>query len=182
MDNFFDFKVNFFVFFQGYALSVLFLFFENNIKQKYDSILSSRIFQYGLYALTCAWLIFYYKKSPNFVPHERKFDFLTKPGLYCSVLIFLLLCSDSNVNSIKFFLENSDLLKSFGKYSFGIYLLHPTIILYFYEDDHYKIGYNTFQLNLSIIIISYYSGFLWYFLLERRMIDFASKLCKRVKF
>jgi peptidoglycan/LPS O-acetylase OafA/YrhL len=172
-----DMKLTFFVFFEGSMLAVVFLFIENNLSIYYKFLLNNRIIQNILNLFTILSWYYFYKNSPSFVHTSQSFDYLTKPGLELTLFLFLNLISNSDYNGIKYFFENSYILKNIGKYSFGIYLLHPIMILIFYENTNFQKSVTQIELNFIIFFGSYVMGILWFHLLENKLIKLANNLC-----
>jgi peptidoglycan/LPS O-acetylase OafA/YrhL len=73
--------------------------------------------------------------------------------------------------------EKSNLMITCGKYSFGFYLFHPMVMLLVKKYIKTKIHLEMIALDF---IFSLTAGFLFHFLFEDRLIQFANRLCKRL--
>lgn len=97
-------------------------------------------------------------------------------GLYWSIFLFMMLIGEPT-NHLTCLFANSPLLKSFGKYSFGIYLIHPMFIrlvrLYYFP-------HTDVERLLLVIGSSYVSGVLWFYIVENPLINTANRVCKYI--
>ena len=169
-------KLSFFVFFSGSVLGFVYFSFEKSNLRNH-AIFKSLLFQHALNVISIAWAIYAYKSSGS------HFTWLSKSGFLWAIFLFLILISSSEVNLIKIYLEESNILRSFGKYSFGIYLLHPLVIYLFKLDKtllKYSSDLKACYLYGLIILVSYVLGFFWYHFLEKYCIKIANKLCQKL--
>ena len=74
------------------------------------------------------------------------------------------------------------ILRNFGKFSFGIYLFHPSAIyLVSILEPYFRIiNFRNFFTILSILF-SYFGGFLFYHLIEKHLVYFANYLCLKLE-
>ena len=178
LDTNINMKVTFFVFVEGSLLAVVYLYFEKYLSESHKFIQNSKVAQHLLNLITLAWFVYCYKQSPLFVQKSRDFDSFSKPGLMWSIFLLLNLMSSSSFNYVKFFLETSEALLNCGKYSFGMYLLHPIAILVFFENSKLKNSCTTCELFGLILLMAYFFGFLWFHLVEKQMIKLADICCE----
>ena len=125
-----------------------------------------------------------YSIWPGTASNEEYMTYIHMPGFQWAIFMFLLLLSSSRWNPFVAFLENSVNLQKFGKYSFGIYLLHLIAIEDIKSNPHLKFVKDmTFMpMKLVILFVCIYNiGWLWYVLIEKNMIILASRLCRRLE-
>lgn len=102
----------------------------------------------------------------------------SRPAVFWAISLFMALLSSSSANHpfIDFF--KLRFLMSCGKFSFGIYLLHPAAVHFI---KTYEQSFIVFKLRvLSSICFSYVLGFLFYHVLEKHLIRLANNLCSRL--
>ena len=107
--------------------------------------------------------IFGYLKSLNFY------------GNYWSILMLLMLVAHQNFFTNAF--ENS-FLKLCGKFSFGIYLLHPMVISFFIQINLKASLKSQFELLASAVACSIILGYTFFKLIENPLMKLANYLCK----
>jgi peptidoglycan/LPS O-acetylase OafA/YrhL len=168
----------------GSLLAFTFLSYENEISRKKicQKIIASKFVQILLNLLTTSMIIYSFRSEylRDNNGGEGNYYYWYKGGLFWAVAIFLLLLSSNEYSYGRMFF-NIKLLKKFGIYSYGIYLLHPAAIRLAerikseYKLINFKNSYEFFAL---IAFLSFSIGFLFYVLIERNMITIATYLCK----
>ena len=98
-----------------------------------------------------------------------------------SVLILLL--QIGNKNNLTQYLENAFILRSIGKYSYGMYLLHK-IVIYFIELKFYSKEKQTSNHELDkfvmVTIFSYFVGYFYFHLVENNCMKISKKLINHI--
>lgn len=151
------------VFFYGSIAAVCLNIIEDNktiidcLKQKKIQILIN-------YASLCLGLIGFRYKN-----HHLISEFYTSGKIWSSLI--LLVALSNNENFLKIFFSNS-LLKNCGKYSFGIYLLHPIFI----QSTQYY-GEFEMQLDFTILVLiqTYLASIIFYKYIELNCIQMANR-------
>lgn len=97
-----------------------------------------------------------------------------KVSVYWTIVLFLMLVGTPNFFTNIF---EMNVLRTAGKYSFGIYLLHPMCINL--VRDHIKpvLKYEYF---FYVLLLSFFVGFLFFHLVENIMIKLANFLCRKI--
>ena len=175
-----NFKLSFFVFLSGSVLGLIYHAIENN-GRGIEPIMENIILQRLLNLTSILWCLYAYRKS---IYNGGHYKILSAPGFLWAVFLIILLLSDSEKNFIKKYLEKSSVLKSFGKFSFGVYILHPLVIFIFLKTDFIltfvRSNLRSPELYVIILFISYLLGYLWYHFLEEPMINKANKICRNL--
>lgn len=140
------------------------------IPQLVISILSILMFIFGFRIFSYYWRNNNFELIQLFLTEEHK---NVSSGFYWAIFLFLMLIGHPNYLTSIF--AESNVLKNFGKYSFGIYLLHPMFIKIFTHSYHADTGIEPLIL---IIACSYVAGVLFFYVLEDFLINLAYKLCK----
>lgn len=97
-------------------------------------------------------------------------------GKIWSTFLFLMTIAEPNLLTNYF--SQSNFLKSCGKYSFGMYLLHPMFI----RITHLlKIVSSQMDLIIVVTFFTYLGAYLFFHLLENQLIKLANKICKRLE-
>jgi peptidoglycan/LPS O-acetylase OafA/YrhL len=72
-----------------------------------------------------------------------------------------------------------------GKYSLGIYLLHPIVLMvkpYYYDKLKEKgLAYTTLEMIVNSFVMSYFAGFFFFYLIENPLMKLSMRICKRVR-
>ena len=161
------------IFLNGSLLSLIYYKLQNNSSEfsfvkKVNHLLSYFTFIIFLYGL---------KLSSTFFIRNKPFCHL-KYSIYWSLFILHILFTESSHFKD---LINFQLLKKFGKYSFGIYLFH-------YEGfrvvNFFKINNFINKSNIEIIIVelfvSYFYGMIFFYLIENPSINIGNNLIKMI--
>jgi peptidoglycan/LPS O-acetylase OafA/YrhL len=96
-----------------------------------------------------------------------------------AAFVVLLLMVFGEPNYITNLFNDNYALRSFGKYSFGIYLLHQELIKLYRA----KFAIHTGPILgpfLSLLILSYISGFLWFYCIENPLVKLANYMCLKL--
>ena len=170
-------KLAFFVFFSGSVLGFVYHLIERAKLLDHETHKTLYI-QHALDVASIGWMLYAYRCSSS-----DGFQVLSRPGFLWTIFLFIMLVSNSEVNLIKIYLENSAILQSFGKYSFGVYLLHPMVIFLFMKNDFIvrsRKNLRTCELYGLVVLISYILGVFWYHFLEKNCIKSANKICQKL--
>jgi peptidoglycan/LPS O-acetylase OafA/YrhL len=129
----------------------------------------------------------FWRFSEYFVSDLNFFYSLYDSSLQYGLLLFLLLIFKPNFFT-RAFSENY-LLKTAGKYSFGIYLFHPTAMLiksvYYDKARDRKPQATTVELLIVTLFLAYLCGWTFFYVVENPMMKasiFINKLIKNIKF
>jgi peptidoglycan/LPS O-acetylase OafA/YrhL len=174
------------IFFVGSQLAII--YFNQEKMQAFQTFLlvnkstSKKIFDICLVFLFIAQFFLFsavINNSLNFYKHS----FIS--GLYQVLTIFILLHVDNSNPIAK--LYNSYYLRTCGRYSFGIYLFHPTVIQMFrILPDHVPKQYHKYMYEfvfpqvLAIIGFTYLVALIWFYLIENNLMKLASKAVKTI--
>jgi peptidoglycan/LPS O-acetylase OafA/YrhL len=173
----------FLLFFAGSQLAILFFYLEKQTTLR-EYLNGTNTMKY---VLSMSLNILFVAQFPLFK------DFSDKNGVisakYQALLIFILLYVDK-ANSITRLL-NSYYLRTCGRYSFGIYLLHPIIIQAFREvarisSDYIPKPYHTYAFGFAltkvpiVVGLTYFVASIWFKMLENRLIRSANNLSKSI--
>jgi peptidoglycan/LPS O-acetylase OafA/YrhL len=154
-------------------MAIIYYFFENH--NLFRICKSNKIIQYIALILTILVILFgvrYFSPFYNKRLSRVKHTFFA--GICWSSLIILFLVGTPNF--ITKFLSECQFLRFCGKFSFGIYLLNPMILLYF---ENVKLTTN-FELLFIISICSFITGFLFYYLVENNFMKIAEFIIKKI--
>ena len=142
----------------------------NSIKKRTPqliiSVCSIFMFLYGFRIFSDYWST---EHSQIFKDHKNIIS-----GVYWSIFLFFMLIGHPNCLTNIF--AESNILKNFGRYSFGIYLLHPafSIIRVYYKP---RTGIESLMV---IFVFSYFGGVFFFYFIENHLINLAYKVCKIV--
>ncbi len=159
--------------------SILAIFYFNIIKYSlYQNILNNSFIQKIISFLIVVIFMLQFRLFSGWNKNLSKGDFienyLFKTVLYECLLIYLLIACKQENFIIKFL--NSKYMTLCGKFSFGIYLFHPTIILY---NSYYAAPFR-FLTVIYINLISFVIGGIWFYVLENNLMKIANLICKRL--
>jgi peptidoglycan/LPS O-acetylase OafA/YrhL len=144
-----------------------------------EFIKSSKIIQHVLNVITTAFFI--YVLRTKHVVTVSHMNLILKFSYFWSLTLFFLLISSDEYSFVKQFF-NKKLLQNWGKFSFGIYLFHPStykIMDAIVPNALFKIQ-NSYEQMFVISLIIYTIGFLFHILIEKNMTRLAHKLCKKI--
>lgn len=99
-------------------------------------------------------------------------------GVYWTVFLFLMLVGSPTY--LTTFFSESSILKSCGKYSFGIYLLHPIFTNLVAHDTFYTPRTSGFERIVQALVGSYFVAVLFFYFLENVLMNIAIDLCKAI--
>jgi peptidoglycan/LPS O-acetylase OafA/YrhL len=162
------------VFLTGSLFAILYI----NLKQINFTIRESSYFKNFVAYGTLFLFFLQFRIFSDCWSHRLSFYRYNFPsGLFQTVfLAFLLILNDKNF-MYDFF--NSRYLTLCGKYSFGIYLVHPAFIK--------PIGISIlkfrfiYQAIFYVLISSFIFGMVWFYVCENVLINFANYLCKKLE-
>lgn len=171
------FKTRFSVFFYGSIAAITLNIVEDNsfilnlikhrVSQTIISCLSILVTLYGLRF-----------KNLFFDPSFHSFPaFETVAARIWASVIFLMTIGFPNTLTRQ--LSGSFFLKSSGKYSFGVYLLHPMLVM-FKNDPRFSTKTQT-EFVIMTVLVAYFSGYLFFCLLENNLIQVANNACKKLE-
>lgn len=177
------------MFLSGSLMAMMYYNLENrdllaNLRnnQKIQQIISLTLvfmFLYGFRIFSWMW------QDQNYEILEKYRFFIS--GIYWSIFVFLMLIGSPNYVTDLF--SQSSFLKKCGKYSFGMYLLHPMCMNivtsytgWIWAKKAYDKNYITGIEKLGAsILLSYFAGYLFFIIIEDNLIRFANKICKHVE-
>lgn len=165
------FKTRFTVFFLGSLVAIVYY----EIRQLNLKLSTKLRFIFGI--ITCIVYVQSLKYGSSY--YNKKLteynSFFISSLQIAFLLVLMLMCSPN------FFTDtfNIKLLKLAGKYSFGIYLLHPMCIT---ETKLYLSKYiqSKVELLMYSLLMSYLAGALFFHLIEKPLMNFANNLCKKL--
>ncbi len=153
------------IFFSGSFMAYAYFKYEKCNNKLLHFVTKNIITQFLLSILTFFMFVYYIKRyTPFFTPTISYYKDSIRPGVYFAVLLFLILISEPNF-FIKLFSENYFFTES-GKYSFGIYLFHPLILLLKFVFIEHKITYSQNEIVFATILLSKLAGFIFYYAIE----------------
>ncbi|CAF0702797.1 unnamed protein product [Brachionus calyciflorus] len=91
---------------------------------------------------------------------------------------FILLAALGNENLIVVRFFSNKFLTNCGKYSFGIYLLHPIFVQIALQYFHFELQFDSVVI---IFLMTYFASFIFYYLLESNCIKLANMLIKGIE-
>ena len=97
-------------------------------------------------------------------------------GFYWALFVFLMLIGGSNFITNMF--SESKFLINCGKFSFGIYLLHPMCLAIISENIKLK---STAEHIILCVLFAYVVGYLFFTFIEVNLMLIANKLCQRIE-
>jgi len=133
--------------------------------QNLVSLLTLFMFFYGLRIFSSCW------GHLNSEILENNKNIIS--GFYWSIFVFLMLIGSPNFLTNIF--ATNKVLKSFGKYSFGIYLLHPMFIR-LVDENYFPV--TDIERILMVIALSFVSGVVFFHTIEEFLTNIANRLCK----
>ncbi len=159
-----------------YLGSILALIYDNIYQRKklMDFLNRSKLVS-GVIALVLFVKILKYG-SISYNPKLNEYEHFFKSGLHLAAIYLFMLIGEYNFFTDIF---RNSFLKMLGKFSFGIYLLHPMCLI---EVAKYLGPYLKYRHELLIyaLVVSVFTGALFYYLIERPLIIFANNLCQKL--
>jgi hypothetical protein len=166
--DYYDFTEWILYFMLGSTVAIFYKKFEEHGLKKYIS--SYRLIEYSFCLINYAMLINGIRSSTNW-PYDHFSEYITLTrfkGIYWALHIFL--CLIAFPNHFTTFLSETKLLRDFGKYSFGTYLIN----IYIVHLNKKKLLGSTFNGLLLMLFLNYWFGFLFYYIVERNMMQLAN--------
>ena len=166
------------VFLIGSLLGFIYCFLEKQMEKTLTFIRTSIIIQVILNLITMTLVVYSFRTTE--LVNTRVYDLYYRGGFFWMCIIFLLLLSTNKYNYVRRFFNNKLMFKC-GMYSFGIYLWHPVAIQQAIYIDAYKIVRfnNAYEFFFAIFLITYFIAYIFYVLIEKNMIRFATFLCNK---
>jgi peptidoglycan/LPS O-acetylase OafA/YrhL len=180
-----DLSPRFTMFFAGSQLGIIYFYFEKmpTVREFTLKPITRKLLSISLNILfTVQFLLFSSELQPglNFFKHS----FVS--AIYQIGIIFMLLYVNDENQVAKIY--NTYYLRMSGCYSFGIYLLHMTIIhIIITSKDFIPSAYHKyvfkfgFQRAFIIIGMTYFVAFIWFHLIENQLMKIANKLLKLIE-
>ena len=160
------------VFLIGSLLAVIFY------KTKQNEMISNQVLKNQYFQLTTGFvaMIMYvhsvYVSSPKYYPKLTYFEYT--PSIWLGSTLFVMLIGAPNFFTNIF---ETTILRTAGKFSFGIYLYHPMCIAMLKKYQLSKLKYEA-EIYLYSIGFSFCAGALFFYFVENIMIKLANLLCK----
>jgi peptidoglycan/LPS O-acetylase OafA/YrhL len=142
---------------------------KTNLVQNIISCLLLFLFFYGLKLFSH----FYEDQYSKFIRE----NLAIVSGFWWSFFLFLMLIG--NKTYLPNFFAQSTILKSFGKYSFGVYLMHPMWVKLVYQNIFYE-PKTSYEKIFQALILSYFGGLLFFNFLENQLINIADYFCQKL--
>lgn len=133
--------------------------------QRVISWLTIFMFLFGLRIFSGYWK----EHNPEYLENNKNIV----SGFYWSIFLFFFLVGEPN--SLTRMFASSSILKNFGKYSFGIYLIHSMFIPIVKENYFPR---TDFERLLAVTVMAYLSGVIWFHVVENPLINLANRVCK----
>lgn len=182
LENAYHLTPRFSIFFSGSLIAILFYKMEKSALLDY--LRNKRFIQNGVSLFIILLFVFGVRSFSEF--WQKDFDptsleaFSIKSyiysGLYWAFTMFLMLIGAPNFVTNIF--STSKFLKYCGKFSFGIYLLHPMCMTIIKENIQMK---SFIEFILLIVIFSFIVGYLFFLFIENQLMLLANQLCKRIE-
>ena len=168
----------FFAFLNGSLMAFVYLFVFKIWPHLFNYITSSRLIQYSLNIITSFLFIYAFRIMPKkFMEH-----YIIQYSYFWSITLFLLLISTDEYSFVRQFLNNN-FMRKWGKYSFGVYLFHPTSFKLYdmiVPNAFFQLK-NCYEQFFLICLITYAIAFMFYTLIESNMTKLAVYFCKKVE-
>jgi peptidoglycan/LPS O-acetylase OafA/YrhL len=174
----------------SYFLAILFFHLEQmpTVREYAGKLIIKHILSLCLTIIFVSeFILFYYFNRK--VENEKTSRFAYKvprsyPHIGYQVMSIFVLLYVNGTNLITSLL-NSYYLRMCGRYSFGIYLLHPVAIQIFINSRKYTpIKYHRYMFDLTfpkmfiVIGLTYFVALIWFHVLENNLIRIANKIAK----
>lgn len=171
------------VFLNGSILAIIFYRLKTDLQSKLILLKNSKIFGF-------ITMIFYAKlvtlcslpynhnlavlDKTNLPDNIGIYELTYKISLYWTFFLFLCLIGSPNFLTNVFEL---DILRSFGKYSFGVYLLHPMGIIF--VKNYIKLEFS-YESIFYVLFFSFLLSNLFFYLVENICVKIANHACKYI--
>jgi peptidoglycan/LPS O-acetylase OafA/YrhL len=169
------FTTRFTVFYLGSILALIY----DEICRKEKLIQFLNRFKFIIGILSSVMYIKILKYGSSSYNHQlNEYECLFKAALHLAIIYLLMLIGDCNFFTNIF--KNS-FLKLAGKFSFGIYLLHPMCLI---EVNRYSSRYFVYKNEqlLFAFFVSFLMGALFFYLIEQPLMNMAKKLCQKLDY
>ena len=167
-----------FCFLNGSLVALVFLFVFKIWPDLFNYITTSRLIQHLLNAITSFLFVYALRIMPKqFMEH-----YIIQYSYFWSFTLFLLLISSDEYSFVRQCLNNN-FMKKWGKYSFGVYLFHPTSFKLYdliIPNAFFQVK-NCYEQIFLICLITYAIAYLFYILIESNMTKLALYLCNKVE-
>ena len=164
-------KSHFSVFFLGSQVALAYFLIEQ--KESWLRIFKIRIIQIALSFISLAIALKGLKKN-MYVLYDT-FAFKQKATIYWSICLLLTLLSRPNI--ISNFFDGNEFLKTLGRHSYSLYLLHLGVVnLILRLGIQYQ-----FEHILVCIVVCYYVSYFFYQVIEDPLIRIANYLCSKLE-
>jgi peptidoglycan/LPS O-acetylase OafA/YrhL len=180
-----DLSPRFTMFFAGSQLAIIYFHFEKmpTVRELTIKPITRRLFSISLNILFIGQFLLF---STELQPGLKFFEHSFVSAIYQIGIIFMLLyVNDANPVAK---LYSTSYLRTSGYYSFGIYLLHLTIIhIVIMSKDYIPIAYHHyifkfgFQRAYIVVQLTYFAALIWFRLIENQLIKIANKLSKLIE-
>lgn len=166
------------MFFCGSIVAVLYYHFEKADNTILKKIIFSRIIQFLIFLITLPlgmygfrFLCTYFNKNLEF------YEAGSTPSVYFSGFLFLMLIGAPNPFTQVF--SRNYILEFYGKYSFGVYLLHPWCLLVkTYQEFNYV---TQTELVFVTLLLSGFAGFVFFYLIENPCMKIGNMFIRLIK-
>jgi peptidoglycan/LPS O-acetylase OafA/YrhL len=166
----------FFIFYWGSVIGVAYFCIENDHRDFLDSIKNDRKYMktilfllfIGLVVINLKFFCNIWDQIPTTHFKDSRISMIWSAALLALII--------SSPNAVTTYLNENYWLKTSGKYSFGIYLLHfwPFVLTKVF---HFKYS---FQKSIIIIAACYFIGMLFYYLVENQLMKISRSACRRI--
>lgn len=168
------FKTRFAIFFYGSISAMILVIIENNLTIK--NVIKTKIFQFLIFIASLLVLYYGFKFTNKYFLGEISNLILFEAKSARVWAFFILLMTLGAPNFLTRRLSNNNSLKMAGKFSFGIYLWHPIVVLFGHRQK-----FDTILEQLTLILsLAYFVGYLFFCLIENPLLILASKICKQI--
>ena len=181
LENAYHLTPRFSIFFSGSLVAIL--FYKTEKSSHLDYLKSKWFIQNGVSLSISLLFLFGIKNFSEF--WQENYDptsleaFSIKSymysGFYWAVTMFLMLIGAPNFMTNIF--SESKFLKYCGKFSFGIYLLHPMCMTIIKETVKVK---SILELVVLVVFFSFFVGYLFFLFIENQLMLLANRICKRI--
>lgn len=133
------------------------------------------MFVYGMRSFSEFWQTNNNTNEKSLLESFNSADYLNK-GFYWALFVFLMLIGSPNLMTN--FFTNSKFLKICGKFSFGIYLLHPMCMTI---QKDYIVTKSVIEQIIICVFFTVLVGYLFFIFIENQLMLLANRLCKLIE-